>query len=262
MKRVCVFGAVLGAVLTQSAMAEDHKVHGFLAAGAIVSSDYEGSDTYEVGPAVATRLQYRHLTLQTEGLGAKLNISPLESFEFGPRVNYRTGRDDDVENDAVSRMAEIDGAFEGGLFARLQKQNVFDGGDEIAFEVSALADLSDTHEGLLVTFGPEYTFQATPKLRLTAGLEATYADDDYMETYFGVNAGNVGASGLPNFSAEGGIKDVGVSLMAAYQFNARWGLIGMAGYNRLLGDAADSPLVDQEGSDNQFTTLLGVSYRF
>ena len=262
MKRVCVLGAFIGAVLTQPALAQDSKIHGFVAAGAVVGNDYEGSETYEIGPAVAARFQYRHLYLQTEGLGAKVNVSPLEGFEFGPRVNYRSGRDDDVENDAVSRMAEIDDAFEGGAFARLQRTSIFDSNDEIAFEISALTDLSGTHEGLLVTFGPEYGFQASRKLRLTVGLEGTYADDEYMDTYFGVNPGNLGTSGLSNFRAEGGLKDVGISLMAGYQFNESWGAVGIAGFNRLLGDAADSPLVAQEGSASQFTALLGVSYRF
>ena len=36
--------------------------------------------------------------------------------------------------------------------------------------------------------------------------------------------------------------------------------VGQIDYGRLLGDAADSPLVDREGSANQVSGVLGVSY--
>ena len=247
---------------TQLAAAQSNDIHGFLAAGAFVGSDYEGSDEYTFNPAIAARLQYKNYYIQTEGLGAKINLSPAEHFEFGPMINYRMGRDDDIENLSVSRMTEIDDAFEGGAFARVQKRNIMSGGDEIGFEVKVLSDLSDTHEGMTVTFGPDYAFQATSKLRLTTSVEATYADDDYMDTYFGVNTDNVGSSGLSHFKAESGLKDVGASMMAHYQLSEKWSVIGITGYKKLLGDAKDTPLVEQEGSDNQFMALGAISYSF
>src|SRR3546814_14450786 len=36
-----------------------------------------------------------------------------------------------------------------------------------------------------------------------------------------------------------------------------WGLTGLVGYKRLLGDAADSPLVEAPGSANQLTGEIG-----
>jgi len=243
-------------------MAEDKQIHGFVSAGTFVNNDYEGSDEYQVNPAGVARLQYKHYYLQTEGLGAKINLSSLKNFEFGPVFNYSMSRDDDIENEAVSKMEKIDGSFEGGVFVRSQKKNILTGGDEIGFEVKALTDLSDTHDGTLISVSTDYSYQSTPKLRLTTSLEATYADDDYMDTYFGINARNRGTSGLPNFTAEGGIKDIELSVMANYQFSDKWGVLFITGYKQLLGDAKDSPLVEQEGNNDQLQALTGLSYRF
>ena len=44
---------------------------------------------------------------------------------------------------------------------------------------------------------------------------------------------------------------VGVELGARYSFSERWGVEGKAGYERLINDAADSPITEA-GSANQF----------
>ena len=69
-------------------------------------------------------------------------------------------------------------------------------------------------------------------------------------------------SGMRQYQAEGGFKDAGISLDLNYNLTDNWGLTGQVGYKRLLGDAADSPLVEDRGSANQFTTGLLVSYEF
>ncbi len=71
-----------------------------------------------------------------------------------------------------------------------------------------------------------------------------------------------GYVGLAAFDGGSGFKDVGLQIEASYAVSDNWALNGQAGYQRLLTDAADSPLVDQEGSADQFLALIGVTYRF
>ena len=59
-----------------------------------------------------------------------------------------------------------------------------------------------------------------------------------------------------------GFKDVGVSLAARYGGREGWGLTGIAAYKRLLQDAEDSPVVDDEGDANQLFASLLVTYGF
>ncbi|MEN1729710.1 MAG: MipA/OmpV family protein, partial [Pseudomonadota bacterium] len=61
---------------------------------------------------------------------------------------------------------------------------------------------------------------------------------------------------------EGGFNSVEVTLFGNYALNDRWGLFGVVSYQRLLSDAADSPIVDDEGSANQFLAGIGIGYNF
>lgn len=116
--------------------------------------------------------------------------------------------------------------------------------------------------GVNFCFGPSYSYQMNQKISLTTSVSATYADDDYMQNFYTVNASDSLASGLYQFEAEGGLKDVGVMLIGNYAINQKWGVIALAGYEKLLADAKDSSIVRQEGDDDQFRAGLGISYMF
>ena len=46
------------------------------------------------------------------------------------------------------------------------------------------------------------------------------------------------------------------------QLGSRWGLFSYARYERLIGDAAKSPIVRRFGSRDQLSAGLGLSYTF
>jgi len=90
----------------------------------------------------------------------------------------------------------------------------------------------------------------------------TYANSDYMDAYFSVNSHNIGRSTLDYYDADAGFKDVGLTCVISYQFNKNWGATGVLGLTRLIGDAADSPVVDDAGDENQFLAGIMGTYRF
>jgi outer membrane scaffolding protein for murein synthesis (MipA/OmpV family) len=81
-----------------------------------------------------------------------------------------------------------------------------------------------------------------------------------MDTYFSVDENNSARSGLDTYEAEAGFKDIGVTLSTSYSISRNWGVMGIMGYKRLLGDAEDSPIVAKEGSTDQFIGSLAVTY--
>jgi outer membrane protein len=83
-----------------------------------------------------------------------------------------------------------------------------------------------------------------------------------MEEYFGVDGSDAASSGLPRYDADGGFKDYGLGISANYKFTNTWGLIAGFNYHRMLGDAEDSPLVDDEGDKNQYKVSVAISYSF
>jgi outer membrane protein len=177
-----------------------------------------------------------------------------EMWQAGPVLQFRNERDD-VDNNRVDNMDDVDNAVEAGAFVGLTS-------GPWAASLTFATDVSDEHEGSLVEIEGSYTTAVSEKLRFTFGANLTYADDDYMGTYFGVNAADAARSGLPLYGADGGLKDVGVNVTGQYRLRGNWGLLGVISYDRLLGDAKDSPLVDDEGDENQWGAILAVTYSF
>ena len=62
--------------------------------------------------------------------------------------------------------------------------------------------------------------------------------------------------------AGGGVYSYGAGTEAEYFFNPQWAAHTFVEYERLVGDAANSPLVTQRGSPNQFTFGVGATYSF
>ncbi len=225
-----------------------------LGAGAV--PDYEGSEDYEAVPLLFARMQWP-TGRYVEFFGNKLEANLLASdmWSFGPLVRYREKRDDDVDNDVIARMREVDESVEVGAFVRLGIGNW-------SASINAAQDVADGHDGYLVGFSGGYTMPVNPCLRLAGQVFTTYADNDYMNTYFSVDADNAARTGLPLYSASSRFKDVGAVLTARYAPWEKWGVMGIVGYKRLLGDAKNSPVVDDEGDNNQYLGGVMAMYSF
>jgi outer membrane protein len=265
--RLC-FGALtlcVGVIGAASALAEEAKgLHGYLNLGAAVVPDYEGSKDYMPAPVWAGQLGYDEYYVELQGPKLRANVMPAVlpfGFEFGPVLAYRFGRDD-VEDHRVDDLRDIDGTFALGAFAKISTNNLFQDGDELGFGIESLTGVGKDRDGTTIEFGPSYSFSPWERVRLGFNLSATYASDRYTETYFGIDSDNARRSGFSTYQADGGIKDIGFSVNATYLWTEHWSVTGMAGVTQLVGDAADSPIVDDAGSATQGLAVLGLSYRF
>lgn len=163
--------------------------------GAAAAPDYEGSADYTLVPALSFRGNYDNGLYFSLGTNLKLNLIPSQTFNFGPVLNYRPERDN-VDNHQVDALDDINAAFEAGVFGSLNVNNVCLG-------LEVLTDVSNEHDGTLVKAAAAYQWQAMSALMITPTAFITYADDDYMGTYFSIDASNRGSSSLPNFAADG-----------------------------------------------------------
>lgn len=248
--------------LTASTAESQENPTGFLAFGASNQPDFEGSEDYEVGPFLAARAAFRGVQFELEGVQGRLDISPYQNVGFGPAFNFRFGRDDDVENDQVAALPEIDDATELGAFLRYGQPIGLASGDEGVVRLDILFDVSDVYSGYVAELSAAYTFRPTSRLGLTTGVSTRYVSEDYADTYFSITNEGAVESGLRQFTAGEGFDSVGLNLTATYQLNDRWGLIANASVQNLIGDSADSPIVDDAGSDTQTFAGLGVTYSF
>jgi outer membrane protein len=274
MRRITYFTVILTVIglsvgLSQRAQAQQvggvvfefPEIRNYVAVGVGVVPDYMGSDDYMVGAAPAGLMKIgssdRYVRLLVTELSA--NVIDSRTWNFGPVVNYRLARDD-VDDDAVDLMRDIDGTVEVGLLGGW----TWTGDDDPRhrFNVSAefLYDVGDTHDGYIVSAGARYFKPVSLPLTLSIGATVTYGSSDYMQTYFGVDSDNAARSGLSQFSAGEGLRDVRIPIMAIYSLSPNWHLSGGLIYSRLLDDASDSPIVDDRGSSDQLYAGLGVAY--
>ncbi|MEM9104904.1 MAG: MipA/OmpV family protein [Pseudomonadota bacterium] len=119
------------------------------------------------------------------------------------------------------------------------------------------------HSGQVGRAGLEVLTEPTEKLNVNFGPRFNFGSDEYMETYFGVTSSEANAPGsrLSAFDPGAGVFSVGFDVTANYALTERTTLHFRTGWDRYVGDGADSPIVEL-GNENNFTIGAGLSYRF
>jgi len=231
-----------------------------LGVGAIYAPDYVGSDDFTVTAFPVLRIQKETFYVETDGPGLRANVMAHDLFEFGPIVRYGEGRSD-VEDDAVDALPEIDNEIWAGLFIGYTHKGLTGERDSLTFEAEFVTDVSGNN-GAIAELGVTYGFRATQRLALSVGASTTYADREYADTFFSVTETGAAASGLSTYTADSGVRDVGLSASARYSITPRANVLAITGVSRLLGDFADSPIVDERGSATQVSGGLILTYTF
>ncbi len=225
----------------------------------VVLPKYEGSNHYEAigfpyiyptfaggGPGFFSRVDARGLD------DIRFKLIERDGFVAGPLAGYNLGREDN-DGRLLRGLGDLDGGFVAGGFVGYYLGPVL-------LDVSFHNTFGDDG-GYLVRFGAQVERPVSERLKLTARIGATYADDEYMENYFGVSAAQSAASlaGLPAFDAGAGFKDVFAELGFETDLDPHWSARATFRYSRLIGDAADSPVIE---SEDQFMGLVGIAYKF
>lgn len=243
--------------------------------GAGLVPSYAGSDDYIVFPLPLIVGRVGGVGIRPNGPGLTLDVlSPKPAFgkrktrlAFGPAVRIRNDRNIQIADNLVKAAGALDTALEVGLNAAVSFPGVFKPLDSLAIGAQARWDVLGAHEGMVIE--PQVNY-ATPLgkafvLQVQAGME--FVDDSFANYYFSVTPAQRLGSGLPTFTANGGLNRVGTLVILNYDLSVNaldggWSLFGVGGYSRLLGDAANTPFTAQRGSANQFITGLGVGYTF
>ncbi len=228
-------------------------------AAVVVSPFYEGGEDYRVLTVPYARASFgRDRVSISFPDGLRYNIQNKPYLSYGVGLNVGFGRDE--EDDRILRgLGDVDRSFGPQVFGSLAISR------RTSLSGSLFADIADGHGGITASTQVNY-FLTTPGpkgfTRVSAGLE--FADDSYNETLFGISdeqAANSAAAGvgLPAYEANGGLNRVtlGLFYLRPVAKNVSFIFIGSAG--QLVGDAADSPIVQQ---DTAVTSIASLAYRF
>ena len=232
-----------------------------LGAGLGVAPDYEGSDNYELVPLwnlLAANLYHPKTYVQLLGPRLRSNFLPDDHWRLGLAGQFIRKRDD-VENNRVDDLESVDASVMLGVMGGYDF--LADPQEDLVLELEARQDVANDN-GFLATVRAVYGGRLSSSWRLDASVGSTWASEDYMSSYFGIDAADAARSGLDQFNADEGFKDVSVGGALTYSFFERWSVAVLGSYTRLIGDAEDSPVVDDVGDANQLFGGALINYRF
>lgn len=106
-----------------------------------------------------------------------------------------------------------------------------------------------------------YVTRPMDRLAVRFGPRIEFGSDSYARTYFGVTPAEASNSAFSAYSPSGGLISAGLELIATYEVSDDWWLELGARWDRIDGDAADSPIVLQ-GSRDQAAIRLGIRRAF
>lgn len=224
--------------------------------------DYEGSNDYTPFPIGFARVWWDEgydielRGAESSGSAVRLssNVIPSQDFEFGPVLQYRISRDE-VHSGRVDALDGPDGTWEGGAFAAYTP-----GPWRVA--ATYTYDIDGEYDGGLLELAAGWRDQLTDLVDLGVSAASTWASNSYMTNYFGITPAESALTGFDAYDTDAGFKDVGGRLTLGFggkQWDG-WKVFASASYFRMIGDAEDSPVVDDAGDANQFFGGIGVAY--
>ncbi len=175
-------------------------------------------------------------------------------FKFGPAIKVKLPRKES-EDIVLRGLGDVGWTLEAGGFAeywatdwlrtRLEVRQGFGG-----------------HKGLVGDLSADIVMPLTDRLTVSGGPRLSAATAAALSPYYSITGGQSAASGLPVYSAGGGLKSWGAGAQVSYQIDPNWRSYWFFEYEQLAGDAASSPLVTQRGSINQVQVGIGLTRSF
>lgn len=200
-------------------------------------------EEFEILPFVDIEYLDRFFLKSERGLGAYvLRSQDGPEYGFGFAIGYDAGREESDARRELDGLGDIDPSAEAIFFAEGEVGPV-----ELELELAQGLG-SDGHGGFRGEVSAGIEAPISDRLALGAGPFLTFADSQYMGSYYGVTSGQAARSSrFERYDADGGLESYGIEATARLKLTQNWSLIGFAAYTRLAGDAKDSPIVENEG---------------
>ena len=185
--------------------------------------------------------------------GASIGIVDSGRFRAGPSFKVRFPRES--ADTGLPGLGDIAWTLEAGAFAEYWPTDWLRGRVELRQGFGG-------HHGLVSDLMADLVMPVTKQLTLSGGPRLTLATAAATSPYFSITPAQSAASGLPVYDAGSGLRSFGAGAQARYEWSPQWATHIFVEYERLAGDAANSPLVITHGSRDQIQVGMGVTYSF
>lgn len=240
--------------------------------GVAVNASYKGSDDYVLTPIPVVQGSLGGVDINPRPAGLALDFIPdgdgKVDFDLGVAARLRSDRAKQIEDEVVASLGALDRAIEVGPAVGVKFSEILHPYDSITVSSDVLWDVNGAHGGMVVAPSVTYFTPLSRGVATSLSLSTEYVSEDFADYYFRVTPEQSLASGLPAFEPDGGgFTNVGATLLMGVDLNGNMldgglALLAIAGYSRLLGDAADTPFTSVRGSRDQFLGVLGIGYTF
>ncbi|MEA3011730.1 MAG: MipA family protein [Sphingomonadales bacterium] len=252
-------GAALLSLAAAPASAQDDQVPRgrivTLGMGAQVSPQYPGADSYAIGPFpnFGLRRPGEPIAFESADDGAGFGFLGYDSvIDFGPAVRFQSKRDED---DVGAPVGNVGFTVEVGGFVDIKPSQNFRIRAELRRGLGG-------HRAWVGSLGADLILRDDQNYFVSIGPRLRWGDNRYHDAYYGLPF-SIPAVGLPAaYNPRGGISAVGAIANLNHRLGRNWGLQAYAGYDRLVRDAADSPIVRVFGSRDQFSGGAGLWIEF
>jgi outer membrane protein len=259
MKKLLVISAGIAAVslvpgLGTAQAQENRDLRVRVGLGGQMRPEYIGADDLELAPLWDLDFARGDNEFAFEAPDYSFGIPVVKtgSFSFGPAANLASSR---KNSDVGAPVGKVSTTIEAGAFTDLQVSK------SIHLHAEVLKGLGG-HDGVVGQIGADQVWRDGDRYVFSIGPRLLFSDSKYQRAYFGVDPVAALATGLPLYRPSGGVHGIALASGLSYQFSPRIGMFGYARYERLVGDAAKSPIVLELGSRDQFSGGLGISYTF
>jgi outer membrane protein len=231
-----------------------------LGAGAASMPKYPGSDEQKLRMLPMIAVRYGRFFIGGDsgagggaGGGIGVNVYEDHNLRVGAMVSVGAFKArKEADDPRLHGLGDIDGTTRLGAFASYKL-------GWLSADASVSSDVGDNKQGTVAKLGLSANWSPSPRLRISAGPNMTWANGEYMQTFFGIDALQSQRSGRAPYRAGGGVSGVGFGASAHYGFDAHWGLGAFVSTSQLQGDAKDSPIT-QDKTQSSFG--LFATYRF
>jgi outer membrane protein len=253
MKRLLLVGVALLPAWSAASAQDNRDLRVRVGLGAELRPQYPGADKDKIGPLLDVSIAHGTdpFKFKAPDDSSGLALVSTKGFSFGVAGNLVGAR---RNSDVGAPVGKVPATIEAGLFAGYRF-----GSFRIRGEL--LKGIGG-HNGMRSQLGVDRIWRDGDRYVFSIGPRLLIADARYERAYFGVTPTAALASGLPTYRPGGGIYGVAAASGLSVQLGSRWGLFGYARYERLVGNAATSPIVRQFGSRNQLSGGIGLSYIF
>ena len=236
-----------------------------LGVGPVLSPAWQGSRDTTLSLFPDLRINYGDTFFASVPEGIGLNAVNQDGWRAGPVVKIRFGRKESSGgspfiiaggSDALRGLGNVGAAAEVGGFVekRLGARREWRVRSEVRRGFGG-------HEGVVAEGSIAYQLRAGRAI-INIGPRATIVSGDYMQTYFGIDAGQSLRSGISPYDAKGGLLSYGVGSSLIRPLDSRSAITVFAALDRLGDEAAKSSLVRERGRKTQFTIGMAYGFRF